>query len=120
MSDKTYILNYSYEDLQRYASGQMPAAEMRRMEMESLKDPFLADALEGVMQADENKASADIHFIRERLNSLKRSSEKNIAFTWWKIAAAVILIAGAGIISYSLLNSSKENRLAKTENTILK
>ncbi|MDB5232591.1 MAG: hypothetical protein JWN76_3396 [Chitinophagaceae bacterium] len=119
MSDKTFILNYSYEDLQRYASGQMPAAEMRKLEMQSLKDPFLADALEGVMQADETKAKTDVQFIRENLRPFDTHARRSVAFAWWKIAAAIILIAGLGIISFLVLQPANKTTLAKTEKTIV-
>ncbi|BAV04536.1 outer membrane protein, nutrient binding [Filimonas lacunae] len=83
---------------------------MHDMEKAALQDPFLADALEGYSHAPLQLAAKHLNQIAA---SLQQSKEEAIitpiartSWQWWKVAALVIVIAGAGAISYQILQPS--------------
>jgi outer membrane biosynthesis protein TonB len=99
----------------QYIQGNRKGKEINRLEKEAMKDPFLADALEGF-----DKATTDNHELRieemraEILNKTK--SGKNHIVRYLSLAASVLLIVGLG--GYFLLNKDKfntEENLAKTQ-----
>jgi len=99
---------YSREDLLRYISGQMPAAEMHALEKAALEDPFLADALDGLQQ--ENAEETKKHFaeLDQRLST--RVDHKIIPMpktNWWRVAIAAALIGFLGIASYFFLQKNE-------------
>lgn len=97
----------------------MSPQEMHALEKAALDDPFLADALEGY--TGQTAVSADISELRERLAG--RISEKQnkvipvtrpgSSFSWWKMAAMIVLIAGAGLIVYQFGFNKKINEIAQ-------
>ncbi len=114
MAEKNKI--YTAADFERYHSGTMPANEMHELEKAALEDPFLADALEGYAYTSSFKN--DVAGLKERLNE-KRKKKKVFSISsfaqsgWWRIAALLIIIMGAGYFFYRLNYKEKENILAK-------
>lgn len=94
--------NYTAADFERYHSGKMTNTEMHGLEKAALRDPFLADALEGYRHT--STPVQDIKELREKLSSKKK---KNVFLLitgnkLLRIAAVFILIAGAGYLTYRL------------------
>jgi len=95
---------------------------MHALEKAALDDPFLADALEGYAVRDVN-SSTDIAELKNRLtNRIEKEATivpiatyKKIAFSWWKIAAMIVVIAGAGLIVYQIGFNSKKNDIAQAD-----
>lgn len=93
----------------------MSPGEMHALEKAALEDPFLADALEGY--ANTNTASADMSELSDRLNQRTKDQQAKLipitrprsSFSWWKVAAMVILVAGAGMLVYQF-GFNKQNR----------
>ncbi len=110
---------YTASDFARYYAGTMPAAEMYAMEKAALEDPFLADALDGY--AYSNTPEKDVAQMRELLKENRRKNKKvfSIAFLaqnkWWRVAALVIIIAGAGYLFYRTNNMATQNSLADND-----
>lgn len=110
---------YTAADIEKYHKGLMTPQEMHALENASLDDPFLADALEGY--TGHMSVQADIAELRDRLTERTREettgvitiTRKATSFSWWKIAAMVIMIAGAGIIVYQFGFSKKETGIAQ-------
>ena len=50
-------------DIEKYLRGELSPAEMHALEKEALKDPFLAEALEGVEQTGADNFLYDLHGI---------------------------------------------------------
>jgi TonB family protein len=101
--------NYSREDLLRYITGQMIAAEMHALEKAALEDPFLADALDGLQQ--EKAAETKKHFadLDQRLASRVDSKVIPMPKTnWWRIAIAAALIGIMGIAAYFFMQSDEK------------
>lgn len=109
-------INYSFEDIQRYLQGKMPATEMHDIEKAALQDPFLADAIEGFNEADINTAKQHLNEINAGLFAEKRKT-KIVAFNkrtrWLNIAALVIVLAGIGLIISFLTKTSSSDKQAE-------
>lgn len=84
------------------------------MEKAALDDPFLADALEGYAATGVN-LQADLAELRERLAG-KTNKDKLIpiavprsSIPWLKMAAMIVVVAGAGFLIYQLGFTNKKN-----------
>lgn len=123
--DKINII-YTAEDIEQYFSGKLLPAQMYAMEKAALDDLLLSEAMEGyegMKKADWGKQLAEA-----RENIKYKSTEAKVvplvpAFKWWKVAAAMVIIAGGAGLIYQLNNKStqqnKTNNIAtlKNENT---
>src|SRR4051812_20998667 len=105
--EKRNSISYSFEDIKRYRQGLMSNEEMHAFEKASMEDPFLADALEGYMDADESVASQHLSNISEKISGKQKTNEQAVivpmqrkSFAMWRVAAMLIVIAGAGLITY--------------------
>jgi hypothetical protein len=111
------IKKYTAADFARYHAGTMPASEMHALEKASLEDPFLEDALEGY--AVTPTPAADLGVLHERLSnavSAKKVFPLSPKASWWRIAALLIIMAGAGYLFFLVNNNvSRQNNLAKNE-----
>jgi CarboxypepD_reg-like domain/Gram-negative bacterial TonB protein C-terminal len=127
MPEKDNIKKFTAADIEKYHKGQLSAAEMHAMEMAALDDPFLADAMEGYAASGVNIGS-DISLLKEKLD--ERISKRKITMLpmrgegsgWWKIAAMIILVAGAGLLVYQFAfnKQSNETAILQKENRKLK
>ncbi|MEO7530031.1 MAG: hypothetical protein ABIS69_01430, partial [Sediminibacterium sp.] len=116
MSNKAnYSKQYTLADIEQYLQGKLSPAEMHTLEKAALQDAFLADAIEGYQLAD----MADIHNdITDINNQLSSGSAKVIPVTgklnrWWQVAAAVIILAGAGMVATKLFTSKDKQELVQ-------
>lgn len=93
---------FTAQDIERYYNGQMPAAEMHALEKAALDDPFLADALEGYQhtQTPVNDVAYLKNKIAERRNKKIFLMQGSSAAPFLKVAAMVLLLAGAGLLIY--------------------
>jgi len=114
LSDKNNDNNlYNAAAIQRYLNGQMSDSEMHALELAALEDPFLADAIEGYKETLSHNGmdtSADLEDLRRRLTIRVESTQKNkiIALyksSGWKVAAMILVIAGAVSMIYYLTNT---------------
>ncbi len=117
MAEPLTNINYRFEDIQRYLQGKMSSVEMHDIEKAALQDPFLADAIEGYIEADAATVQKHLNEINAGLLSKKRKS-KVVAFNnktrWLSIAAVIIIIAGISLISFFALNkSNNQNEIAQ-------
>lgn len=125
MSDGKNIKQYSAADIQNYVAGKLSAAEMHAIEKAALDDPFLADAIEGmknsINQRGNASLNADINDLQKRLSDRINEKRKTrvIAFNrlWWQVAAALIVLIGAGTLTYTYINKSNlsNKNIAETE-----
>ena len=122
MSVDNNIKNYSAADIEKYHKGLLSSRERHDMEKAALDDPFLADALEGYNTEGVN-VSADIADLKERLQERTEEKKKVITITkgsggmnfFLRIAAIVIVVAGAGFFTYKFAFNKQNNAVAKTE-----
>lgn len=91
---------------------------MHALEAAAMDDPFLADALEGYTAVKPATIPADIAELRERLN--EKSRDRKVVplprnNKWWRVAAILIFLGGASLLTYKLLMQDDSTSLAKSE-----
>ncbi|MEO6313975.1 MAG: carboxypeptidase-like regulatory domain-containing protein [Chitinophagaceae bacterium] len=118
MSEDSNHINYSAADIEKYWNGQLSVAAQHAMEKAALEDPFLADAMEGYEASGKvalPAIAADNEILAKRLAA--RVAEKETApvikFSWWKIAAMVIVLAGAAWLYVYISPKQPNNGIAK-------
>ena len=121
MKDNSNHITYSAADIEKYWKGQLSAAEQHAMEKAALEDPFLADAMEGYETPAGSRPAviaADITDLEKRL--AERVAEKKkaavIPFGWWKIAAILVIVAGAGWLYTAVNNKDEQENTAVVKN----
>lgn len=95
---------YGPEDIKRYLSGSMNAQEMHDMEKAALKDPLLADAIDGFRNADPEVTDTHLNALKASILGLSQQEQPEVIpltpsskFQWWRwIAAACSLTLIAG------------------------
>lgn len=108
---------YTSDDFERYYGGKMTSVEMHELEERALEDPFLADALEGYQFT--TAASKDMAGLRSKI--LKIPNKQTNVFlisrnnNWLRIAAVLVLIAGATLIFYKVNLNSNKNPVVSSE-----
>jgi len=110
MSEKQkHIKSYSASDIRNYLEGKLSSAEMNAMEKATMDDPLLSDAMEGMELSNRQQNisfESDMEELKKRLRERIKQQEKNRVLPFllkWRAAAAVLLLAGAGILSYFFL-----------------
>jgi hypothetical protein len=107
---------YTAADIEKYHKGLMSSKERHTLEKAALDDPFLADALEGYSAVPVN-INQDITELKKRLAGKKNEKSKPIRisfpFPLWKIAALIVLVAGAGLLVYQLGFNNKQTEIAQ-------
>ncbi len=126
MSAKDKHSHYSAGDIFKYLRGDLSAREMQAMEAAALEDPFLADALEGMGKdhslRGEEAFREDMVGLKNRLDARIAGKDRSVVLPFyrsaWKVAAAILLLAGLGAITYRALfrGASSEPSLASAEN----
>ncbi len=111
MADNPDNKIYSAADIERYHKGEMTPQEMHAFEKAALEDPFLADAIEGY---------ATIPAAHQQLPNLHRALAEKTAskkgnFSWMKVAAALIVTIGAGLLIYQASQHQQQNETASKE-----
>jgi hypothetical protein len=98
---------YNYQDIERYLQRQMSSSEMHAFEKAMMSDPFLADALEGFQASDPALANQHLTEINQQIKP-KKDKAKVVGFNgtakWLRIAALIIVIIGAAIITYKVFD----------------
>src|ERR1700744_253745 len=103
-SPDKHIGSWSMTDVHKYLRGELSAREMHALEKAALDDPFLSDALEGLATPED--LDQDLSELKNRLDG--RVTEKRsriLTLPRIGIAAAVILLAGLGLIYLYSSNS---------------
>ncbi len=119
MAESSTHINYTFEDIQRYLQGKMSAAEMHNIEKSALQDPFLADAIEGYKEVDENEALKHLNDINAGLFVEKKKAKVvslNKKTQWLSIAAMIIVISGVALLGvYMFNNPGKRQEIAQVK-----
>lgn len=124
MRENDTHINYTMADIQRYNNGSMTAMEMHDMERAALQDPFLADAIEGIAEADIDVANKHLNEITALLQP-KKEQAKIIPMqprtnSWLRVAAIIVVIVGVGLAGIFLLNNNDNaKQVALAENAAL-
>lgn len=87
-------MNNFKDDIEKYLKGRLSPAEMHKLEMKALNDPFLAEALEGAESISANEFSEDIKLINKKIHTSSRTR-----YIWTlRIAASILLLISIAYI----------------------
>ena len=120
MAKDNEIRNFTAADIERYHRGLLTPKERHAMEKAALDDPFLAEALEGYALPGVNR-EADLAELQQRLAArITEGNKKVVALPtrsttparWWRVAAMVVVLAGIGLLIYTIGFNNKENEVA--------
>ena len=119
MAENKTIKNFTAADIEKYWNDKLSPAEMHEMEKAAMDDPFLADALEGYQYSA--NADEELRMLRRKFDDQVNTTAPVIPiphkkYAWLKIAASIIVLAGAGLLVRQLaLKNKNANPIAKTE-----
>jgi TonB family protein len=104
---------YRNSDIERYLRGELTPAEMHALEQKALRDPFLAEALEGAEHAGHEHFSFDIEFLQRSIHEKARKKRpRTITLNGWPlylgIAASLLILA---VSSFVVLTMIKQRRI---------
>ncbi len=121
MSEDNNIKNYSVADIEKYWKGQLSNSESHALEKAAMEDPFLADAMEGYKNS--LSPEVEIGLLKEKLTHRISSTTKIVSirkknFNWLKVAAAIVIIGGLGILAQQVFLNKKENELAGLDKNV--
>jgi TonB family protein len=122
MSEENNTKNFTAADIEKYHNGLLSPKEMNELERAALDDPFLADALEGYGAVTVNRA-VDLEYLDQKLK--ERVGEEKVVkmappfnvYRYLKAAAAVVLIAGGGLLTYQLAFNKPEDSIAAKQDS---
>jgi hypothetical protein len=114
-----HIIPWSASDVQKYLRGELSSREMHQLEKAALDDPFLADAIEGLLLRAGAPLEDDLQQLQTRLATRVTEKRKQTIFMpWMKGAAAIALLAGLCFTAwYTLLDHSKTKLARSTPET---
>jgi hypothetical protein len=120
MAKDNNIKNFTATDIEKYHKGLLSPKEMHELEKAALEDPFLADAMDGYTVAGVNP-DTDIAELKNRLAGKTEEKARVVplynttrsSFPWMRVAAAVVIIAGAGLLSYKFLYNTQKVDIAQ-------
>lgn len=118
MPEEKNIKNYNAADIEKYWKGKLNAAEMHAMEKAAMDDPFLADALEGYKNS--LSLGSELETLNKKLDAKTGGTAKVVSiggkkFPWLKVAAAIIIIGGVGILAQQVLLKKDNEQVARIE-----
>ena len=110
-------LTYEYADIERYLQQQMSPREMHDFEKAMLEDPFLADAMEGFSTSNSSVSATHLQLIANEISG-NQAKAKVVSIagkktSWWRVAAIILVLAGAGIITFRITQPTLDNTESK-------
>ena len=119
MANEHHIKQFTAVDIERYHKGLLSPKERHDLEKAALEDPFLADALEGYAMAGTDLQN-DLTDLKNRLAS-RTSGAKVVSMNGagksfnplLRVAAIIILLAGAGLLVYQFAFNKKDQEVAQ-------
>jgi outer membrane biosynthesis protein TonB len=91
----------------QYIQGERKGKAINHLEKEAMKDPFLADALEGFDKVTDNDHVLRIEEMRAKILHQTQSGNNHHLLRYLSIAASFLLVIGFG--GYFLLNKNQTN-----------
>lgn len=121
MAEENNIKSFTAADIEKYHKGLLTSKEKHALEKAALDDPFLADALEGYATPGVN-ITADISDLKKRLAErteqaavIPLNTEKRKFSPLLRVAAMVVILAGAGLLVYQFAFNGKNNEIAQNK-----
>lgn len=100
------------EDYLRYLADQMTSKERHDFEKILLEDDFESEAFEGLSQLTSDEISSDLKMLKGELATKTR---KRNSYTYWRIAASLLLLGTFSFMVYFLINSDTTLKIVQTK-----
>jgi len=114
---KKHSSHQDLDGLKKYLKGKSSSSEEHAIEKESLEDPFLEEALEGLGSHKPENIISDLDQLDTLIHT--RSTTKKNTYTWmYRSAAAILVFAIASSIIYFL--ATRIDTISNQENISLK
>ena len=107
MSEKSKNRKKELEDFLRYSQDQMSEAERNTFEKSLERDPFDAEALEGLSSISPEEARADLAGLQGQIQKRVTGSSKinrDTRPTWYRVAAAVAVLLVVTSVLFTVFN----------------
>jgi hypothetical protein len=120
---------YSLFEIEQYILGNLSNNERHSIEKSALKDPFLADAIEGYEITNISIAKQSLQNISSSIKGKENEDAKVVTMvsanskkTWLRIAAAILLMVGAGstLLFINKKDSTNKNSIAAIQHAEIK
>ncbi|HTB51139.1 MAG TPA: hypothetical protein VK718_00070 [Ferruginibacter sp.] len=115
MKEENKHIIYTAADIHRYLTGKLTVAEMHAMEKAALSDPLLADAMDGFAgsasfknEEEFTRTQHDLHLLKKKITGISYPKDN----TWWKVAAAAVLLIGSCFTFYTITNHRDKQKQA--------
>jgi TonB family protein len=107
-------------DIEKYLRGELTPAERHALEQKALRDPFLAEALEGAEHAGAENFSLDLELLQRSIKQKSRKRlPKTITLNGWGlyagIAAGLLLLTVSTYIIFLSINQHSKKSIAMME-----
>jgi hypothetical protein len=102
-----------YERIIKYLKGLLSNRERHDLEKEMTQDAFEEEAFEGLTLMSGDELKADMEILRNRLKNRVESSRKRNLGIFYRIAAAIILLAGISGVLYLIFRMPAQNLITE-------
>jgi len=114
---------YRNNDIERYLRGELTPAEMHALEQKALRDPFLAEALEGAEHAGPKHFTMDLNLLQRSIHEKTRKKPKILSLNGWPlylgIAAGLLILAVSSFVILTMIKQQdRANEIAVLEKRI--
>jgi hypothetical protein len=97
----------------RYLQGKLPPDEAHRIEKLILNNPLYQEALDGLETLSQEELEQDLKDLSQQISAKTHSSAKSTAFSFYRVAAAIILLA---VFSYVIVyTTSRMGEVSRNE-----
>jgi TonB family protein len=109
-------------DIEKYLRGELTPAEMHALEQKALRDPFLADALEGAEHAGADNFSVDLLLlqksIKEKAKKKKRTKiiSLNIPNLYMSVAAGLLILVACTYVIVISIDQRRQSEMLALNN----
>ncbi len=111
------------DTLEDYLDGKLDASAMHQVERHALEDPFVAEALAGLM-ASPKRSLKSISLLQQQLHdrvAQQKTHQKQTVLTWQRLsiaAAAAVIFIAVSIIFWMKDNASRDHQAHQTAATV--
>jgi hypothetical protein len=106
-------IEHTYNQIVRYLNGLLSNRERHDLEKEMMRDTFDEEAFEGLNQLSAGELEADIDVLMKRLDERIQPKKKRNLVTFYRMAAAIILLVGVGSILYVFFRTPSQNLITR-------
>jgi len=113
-------IRLTYDRISEYLKGLLSNRERHDLEREMMRDPFDEEAFEGLSRLKGEELDADFDALMSKLDNRVRKGNKFRIIPLLRIAAAILIIVGAGAILFNVLKTPEPRLITQEVNKLEK